>query len=68
MAHLVAACTAEPLGVRADSGPACREVSLMEAGRVAIEAGVRAKIDFICFCSRSLLYARRGCCDLHDAA
>ena len=27
MAHLVAACTAEPLGVRADSGPACREVS-----------------------------------------
>ena len=27
MAHLVAACTAEPLGVRADSGPGCREVS-----------------------------------------
>ena len=28
MAHLVAACTAEPLGVLADSGPGCREVPL----------------------------------------
>ena len=38
MAHLVAACTAEPLGVRADSGPGCREVSLMASFAVGCSA------------------------------
>ena len=44
MAHLVAACTAEPLGVRADSGPACREVSLISYGHTFSRGLKRANI------------------------